>query len=477
MNTKSSQKKDKQLRHKLAAKDAHLTRAGARRSKAQLSGSHGEWTNSDDVKGARARSQTMQEVKSVLKQAARDAGKAAVRTALRSAGTGIGATLAGPKGAAIGGSLGAQLSRIIGSGDYVASHDGMAVTNSLFSRQSGVHITSTFGKGGSIRVQHREFIKNVVADGTSFKNDSVFVQPGLYESFPYLAGVAANYNEYKIHGLCYEYVSTSSAYSSVVAMGSVVLAANYIAAERAYASKSAMENSMGAVSSKPSDNIVFGLECADSHKPYNRYFVRTGDTSTVPQTLEDYARFQIALCNLPASTYPSGTVVGELWVTYDIEFFVMDLPTLIPGLYSARRATVSTANPLGTVLDTVNYQGVCYNCSTNATTVFFTDVPIGTILMITFAWVGTASACSPPSQGVFNNCEIYPIYSNIGAWVSAPDGVSDTTSRMLVNTGVRINADNASLVMNADGTYPTSSFCWVTVQALGQGIDFSSNGP
>ncbi len=470
----------KKISYKASAKRTFLDRSAAQRGKDQLNGSNGEWTNADDVKGSvtqTRRQAKMQSIANTVKQIGKEAAKTAVRSALKEAGVVVGTMVGGPKGAVVGGILGSKLSRVIGSGDYVASGDLGTVTNSLF--RAPAQVTSTFSKGGSVRVRHREFIKNVVSDGTSFKNDSIFVQPGLYESFPYLAGVASNYNEYKLHGLCYEYVSTSSQYSSAVAMGSVVLAANYLVGEKAYASKSAMENSEGAISSKPSNNIIFGLECAASHAPYNRYFVRTGDTGSIPQTLEDFARFQIALCNLPTATYPTGTVVGELWVTYDIEFFVMDLPTLLPGIYAVQRSGIDANNPLGTATVTANYQGLCYNVSTTSSrNLSFLDVPIGAILAINIVWSGTAAASSPPAVAAFSGCEIYPLFSNSGVnWFTAPDGTADTTARMVALFGVRINADGAFLTMDINGTYPTTSTCWINVYSLGQGIDFTASGP
>lgn len=469
-------------------------RSISRTFKSFLNGSHGEWTNSDDVKGkgkGQKKQNTGSKVSSVMKQAAKAVVQNVVQAALKGSivnagmqhgarlGMAMGGLPGGVVGTIAGGALAATMSRIIGSGDYVADPGINTLTNSLI--RGPAKVTSTFSRGGSVRIRHREFIKNVVAPGPgiTFSLDRIAVQPGLYESFPYLAGIAANYNKYKIHGLVYEFVTTSSLYTSNVAMGSVVLAANYNASEKTYANKSAMENSEGAVSGRPCDNIIFGLECADMHRPYNEYWVRTGDTPSISTNLEDYATFQIAMCNL-ADDYSAGSVIGELWVSYDIEFSVMDLPNLLPGVYSAQRTACTSGDLLGTTFIAANYQGLCYNISTDADYIRLSDIPIGTVIKGEIYWNGNSTAgVVAPGTANLSGCTGVQLYNypsyGLAFWLGLPLAATTTTVAQ-ASFCVQVTADNA-YIQPTGGTLPSSCICYVFLTSLGQGISFSATGP
>lgn len=465
-------------------------RAVSRTFKSFLNGSHGEWTNSDDVKGkgkGQRKQSTGKKVTGVVKQVAKvvaqNFAEAALKGSMMNHGGKLGLALGGAPGGVIGtiagGALASLMSRIIGSGDYVADPGINTLTNSLI--RGPAKVSSTFSRGGSVRIRHREFVKNIVAPGAgvTFAVDRISVQPGLYESFPYLAGIAANYNKYKIHGLVYEFVTTSSSYTSNVAMGAIVMAANYNSTERSYASKSAMENSEGAISGRPCDNIIFGLECADMHRPYNEYWIRTGDTPSISTNLEDYASFQIAMCNL-ADDYTAGSVVGELWVSYDIEFSVMDLPNLLPGVYSAQRTTCTSGDLLGTSFIAANYQGLCYNVSTDADYIRLSDVPIGTVLQGLIMWNGTSTAgVIAPGTANLSGCTGVQLYNyspyGLAFWTGLPLAATTTTFCMATFC-VAITADNA-YIQPTGGTLPGSCVCYIFLTSLGQGISFSATGP
>lgn len=454
-----------------------------------LNGSNGEWTNSDDVAGKKSKKNSksldLSSIKASLKSLAKKKTQRVIVKGIqkskilesigRAGGMYAGAALGRPvQGSVLGGQLGKSLSRILGHGDYEAPLGGLetVAVNSIVKGPIRAEAQFSATKGG-VRIQHREFIKNVVASGTAFSNDAVRVQPGSFESFPFLASVASCYTQYKLHGCVYEYVSTVSEYSSIAQMGSVVMACNYNVGDALFTNKSAMENSTYAVSARPDKNICMGLECQAFTSPLVKYLIRVGDTPNVPTSLEDFATVQIGLCNLPVAVYPLNSVVGELWVTYDIELTYPKLPIMYAGLYAIQRSGSATANPCGTATNSVQYRGVCYNCSIGGAYIYFTDVPIGTVLLVELLWSMAATAWTAFTV-TGTGAIIDTSFSSTGVVSLPPNGTAGTTqASMLFN--VQISTDNAYITLTG-GAAGAGTF-WANVISLGQGVNFTSLGP
>lgn len=242
--------------------------------------------------------------------------KPVAREAILNAGSALGG-LAGSRlgssagGARVGRTLAAKISKMFGCGDYVVNEK--PVANSLISGNANAY--ASFGNNGqSVRIQHREYLFDLTqgAVAGAFTNVTMPVNPGLFASFPYLAPIAANFEEYRINGLVFEYVSTTSPYLAGGAMGSVVLAMQYNPLASAFSSKVQMENSDFAISARPDQSMVYGVECASNMQ--NMYLVRQGGT-TAPLTSTDMGIMQFAI----QSPIAAGVVLGEVWVSYDIE--------------------------------------------------------------------------------------------------------------------------------------------------------------
>ena len=97
--------------------------------------------------------------------------------------------------------------------------------------------------------------------------------------------------------------------------GMVVAAMEYNSAAPPFANKFAMENSAHAISTRLDKNLMYGVECAKGSNAQNCYYIRSG-TSTLPLTTTDLGLFQFGIA--PSSSVPASTVLGELWVTYDV---------------------------------------------------------------------------------------------------------------------------------------------------------------
>lgn len=211
---------------------------------------------------------------------------------------------------------GAGLSAITGYGDYKVSG------NSLTTVSASVDMVPQFVKNEhSIRVKHREFIKDLLVpdDAGSFSIADYVINPGNRELFPWLGQMARQYSQYKIHGMVFAYKSMSSDYAASGPLGTVFMATNYNALDRPFSSKLELENTEFAVSTKPSMSLVHAIECDPKVSGFEILYIRdpsydTGETSD--RRFYDYGRFQVGTQGLPGTP---GNTLGELWVTYDIE--------------------------------------------------------------------------------------------------------------------------------------------------------------
>jgi len=250
------------------------------------------------------------ELKNIVKTGLTQGGKAAGGIA----GTYLGN---GRIGKRVGGTIGAKLSKLVGSGDYASNTEDIAV-NSLVKK--GVTQYASFGDNTScVRIQHREYIRDIFSGPTAgaFAYTTVSVNPGLQASFPYLHGIAQNFEEYRVNGIVYELVSSTSPYNANSAMGTTIMAMQYNASNPAFTTKPQMENSDFAISARFDKSVMYGIECKDLST--NNLYIRELDISNrVPLTQTDVGLLQIA--TQPSSTFPVNSTIGELWVSYDIEF-------------------------------------------------------------------------------------------------------------------------------------------------------------
>lgn len=358
--------------------------------------------------------------RAVAKQAADAALKSLkpmVKQALIQGGGSLGSQLGGQlglsrPGRSVGKSLGARLSKLIGSGDYEISD--MPIANSLIKGSAaGSNGYAQFGNASQgTRVQHREYLQDVFTPLTAgtFGITEFSVNPGLPFTFPYLANIAQNFEEYKIRGLVFEYISTTSPYNTNSAMGSVIMAMEYNAAAPPFTSKPQMENSDFAISARLDKNIMYGVECASNVQ--NSYYVRNS-ASSLPLPMTDLGTFYVA--TQTPSTFPANSNIGELWVTYDVEFFRPRVSPARFGYYRTYRATsvAATNFNFGTAGATTevgpfgSLTGVTQDNSVGGATKFsFPNADVGDTYMVTFdATLASQNFNAVPNLGSFVNCQ------------------------------------------------------------------------
>lgn len=148
-------------------------------------------------------------------------------------------------GSKIGGFLGdaAQkaLMAITGMGDYTVK------SNSLYEGAIRSNSPPQFAGGkdgnGNVMPRRREYLGDVVSPGSAFNATTYVINPENPSTFPWLSAMALLYEQYRIHGMVFEFKTTSAtAIGSLnTALGSVMLATQYNVLEKPFISKLQMD--------------------------------------------------------------------------------------------------------------------------------------------------------------------------------------------------------------------------------------------
>jgi hypothetical protein len=279
----------------------------------------------------------------------------ALRALGGSAGGAIGGMFGGggaPIGAAAGTSLGAAISRWLGAGDYSVSQNSMVQSVKASGSIPSMHMNDQ-----TIIVRHKEFVKEVLSN-TTFTVDRAFsINPGNSNLFPWLSNLANNYQQYRIRGMVYHYVPTSGmATGANTALGSVMLQTSYRANDSAPTSKVELLNEYWSSEAMPSEAFCHPIECNPAENPFNVQYVRSTGSS-IP-TQDSPLLYDLGTTYLATSgQQTSGQVLGDLWVTYEIELKKPILSSNVTNgdiLYANQQfSSPSNSNYFGTSVSTV----------------------------------------------------------------------------------------------------------------------------
>lgn len=347
-------------------------------------------------------------------------------------------------GAEVGEYLGNKASQgiasVFGHGDYVVSRFSVKDNTLLTPGDS----PPQFGTTGRItRVKHREYIGDIFSS-SSFALTQYSINPGLTGTFPWLASVASNYECYRLKGMLFEFKSMSSdaLNSTNTALGSVIMATQYNAADSPFISKQQMENYEFAQSCKPSQCMLHYIECARNSNPLTELYVRSG---SVPQgqspQLYDIGSFQIATQGMQATNVN----LGELWVTYDVELLK---PKLVQGQYGD--SIYYYHGYIGSGASSSNYfSGIVtapasnLNILTGSATITFPSNIIAGNYAITYQILGTSGTCVTPSITLNSGCIALDILSGGGSQVYGVE-----TGRLAITQYVTITGNAAQLTLS-----------------------------
>lgn len=241
------------------------------------------------------------------------------------AGEWLGSASGVPGLGSVGGWLGNKASRYLGFGDY-----GPVSTNQIVHGGGGAQQQISVNQNdlsGDIVLTHTSFVSNVTASTGAGVTSSPFqitgydLNPGVAETFPWLAQIAVNYELYDWCGLMFQFKPTSGEFGSSTsnALGKVIMATRYgVNQTTQFSSSIEMQNYDYANSSKPSCGMIHGIE-TENHKQVggDMLLVRNGPP-TDSRVLYDVGRFYVATEGVPMAASTTA-IVGELWVTYSLK--------------------------------------------------------------------------------------------------------------------------------------------------------------
>lgn len=352
------------------------------------------------------------------------------------AGSKLGTMLNLPYLKGVGKWLGSGIGQIFGSGDYTI----LGAPPKYNVLMNGSQIPQ-FREGNGFNVISRREYLGDVSGTTAFTNNSFPLNPGISSTFPWLSTIAQNYQQYRFHGIIFEFRPLITDFVTAGAPGVVVLATNYNADQAPYTTKQEMENSEFAVSVKPTLPLMHGVECATLQTVLNQMYVRTG---TLPAS-NDLKFTDLGLMQVGTQSNPSGVSLGELWVSYCVEFFKPILPSDVGGAVSSGqvdRSTVTAAtNPFGAATKSSKST---IGLAVSGTTISFLAQP-GNFYGVTICWSGTiATAASVhPVISATANCSFVGYYDGGATSFVAPSSA--------ITTGMTFDA-----VLNCTSTGPST---------------------
>jgi hypothetical protein len=239
----------------------------------------------------------------------------------------IGSTLGSwsgfPGASMMGKKAGDWFGKITGAGAYKINRNSLVSSN-------GDQIPLFKSGSAGTRLHHREYITDILTTNAPTFNISAFaINPGLNATFPWLSQIASNYEQYKFHGLIFEFKSTSAdaLNSTNTALGTVILATEYDTYDPVFANKQQMEAYEFSTSDKPSECQIHPIECDPRQNTLSELYVRNVPSPAgTDNRFYDLGNFQIATVGSQAVAN-----IGELWVSYDVEFFKPKIVTPVGG--------------------------------------------------------------------------------------------------------------------------------------------------
>jgi len=316
--------------------------------------------------------------------------------------------------------------------------------------------------GDTVCVSHREYITDIVA-ANAFTLQSYAINPGLFATFPWLSAVAANFEEYRITGMIFEYKTLSADYTTAASasLGFVVMASQYNVYNPIFPDKKTMENYEFSNSAKPSDSFIHPIECKRALNPVAEMYVRTGAVTQGDLRLYDLANFQIATGG------NSGTgILGELWVTFEVEFYKPKITgsggigyDLLTDHFQITGAT--SLLPMGT--SHLLVAGSSLGTTITSTTIAFPAAISDGNYMVVLCYSGTSASIINPLFTFFN-CSRLQYWINDTSSSAGPTNGS-TNPTIVYSFIIQITSSLASFTVGSAGTLPSAIIgadLWIT---------------
>jgi hypothetical protein len=281
--------------------------------------------------------------------------------------------------------------------------------------------TSAGSKPGFAKqtITNDELITNVRGSDV-FRANSLYVNPGLPASFPWLSQIAKQYEKYQFKTLYYMYKPTVSGYATAGQTGKVMLSLDYDASDNPPASKVQVMDTWPHSDKMPYEviRLVPSLPAMHQNGPK---FIRTA----APPAGSDIKTYDAGL--LSYSTEGTGVLdalVGELHVFYVVDLMVPVLESTAVAPKNFNVSTYGMTSPQSTPDDTttpVDFDKIAFNgnalelpvSSTNPETLTpnVTDfkLPVGNYIVTVIGQFNVDSVVGNGSVTFFSNIAQSPV--------------------------------------------------------------------
>lgn len=248
----------------------------------------------------------------------------------------MGARVGGRIGSFLGRAAQGAVGRIFGMGEYKTSlahtigtaeeemaEGGTPEVNSLVKPLSTNHVKMMHSDDeGTTTIRRREFVDNIQISDAAFIRQ-YYINPAQSRTFPWLSGLANNWQQFSITGLAMEYIPTSGVAVSTTsaALGQIVTGFYYEVTnlpDSPAGDLPRLLNMNGSVSCSPAATSITYMECDPSMNNQSTYF--TEDEGAVPGpdfSLQNYFP-AVFIVNSSGAQSTVPFQAGQLWVTYEI---------------------------------------------------------------------------------------------------------------------------------------------------------------
>lgn len=186
------------------------------------------------------------------------------------------------------------------------------------------YIGPTNKRKRSYRFPNSELVASVNGT-TGFTVKQYRINPGDPVTFPWLSTEATRWDHYKFHKLSFRYVTRSGSQT----VGSVILSPEYNVNDPTPQSETEATDVYGAVEDGVWKELVLHFDVESMFPTGPRKYIRG---SALPADLQLYDAGNLNLCTLEEL---DTTMIGKLWVDYDVEFFVPQLTPKDLSIFSS----------------------------------------------------------------------------------------------------------------------------------------------
>lgn len=164
----------------------------------------------------------------------------------------------------------------------------------------------------SRRIKNSELIADVNGSVLFSSDQKYSINPGLESSFPWLAVVSGQWQQYHFHSLRYRYVTRSS----TSGVGSIILSPDYNPKETPPVTEQQATNTQDAVEDVVWKELVCPLDPSAMFPLGPRKQIRR---TLVAGDLSVYDAGRLFVCTVGQT---DSSTIGKLWVDYDVELYV-----------------------------------------------------------------------------------------------------------------------------------------------------------